>query len=68
MQSLLTSFAALQEEVLKEANVCLLDSKRRLENAVMDLESFMAEEADAIAEAPELEEAQGLIKQYATDE
>jgi hypothetical protein len=48
--------------------VCLLDSKRRLENAVMDLESFMAEEADAIAEAPELEEAQGLVKQYATDE
>lgn len=64
----LTPWMSEQEEVLKEAQTCKVDAKRRLDGAAQDLESFMAEEGDNLAEAPEFEEAQGLVKQYATDE
>eukprot|EP00285_Hemiselmis_virescens_P006873 CAMPEP_0173387174 /NCGR_PEP_ID=MMETSP1356-20130122/9705_1 /TAXON_ID=77927 ORGANISM="Hemiselmis virescens, Strain PCC157" /NCGR_SAMPLE_ID=MMETSP1356 /ASSEMBLY_ACC=CAM_ASM_000847 /LENGTH=111 /DNA_ID=CAMNT_0014343683 /DNA_START=22 /DNA_END=357 /DNA_ORIENTATION=+ len=56
-----------QDEVLKEAQTCLADAKRRLDGAASDLESLMAEEGDALAEAPEFEEAQAMVKQYVVD-
>uniref|UniRef100_A0A7S1EP11 Tubulin-specific chaperone A n=2 Tax=Hemiselmis andersenii TaxID=464988 RepID=A0A7S1EP11_HEMAN len=57
-----------QEEVLKEAQTCLADAKRRLDGAAQDLESLLEEEKDALSgETEMLEEAQALVKQYVVD-
>ncbi len=56
----------LQEEVFKEAQTCLGDANRRLENAVQDLEELLKVEEESLKDAPDLEEAKSLLEQYAS--
>lgn len=57
-----------QDEVLKEAQTCLGDSKRRLDNAVQDLEEFLKVEGDSLHEAPDMEEAKAILEKYAVQD
>jgi hypothetical protein len=53
-----------QEEVNKEAQTCLSDAKRRLENAVQELDELLKVEEENLTDAPDLEEAKSLLQQY----
>jgi hypothetical protein len=56
----------LQEEVFKEAQTCLSDAKRRLDNAVQDLDELLKVEEENLKDAPDLEEAKALLQQHET--
>jgi len=51
-----------QEEVLKEAEACVVDSKRRLGEALQDLESLVDEHGEALAENADMLEAKKLLE------
>ncbi|EKX50700.1 hypothetical protein GUITHDRAFT_103292 [Guillardia theta CCMP2712] len=51
-----------QNEVLKEARVCLDDSKRRLGAAVEELGALLEEAGDSLKGSADYEEAEGLVK------
>lgn len=52
----------LQEEVLKEAEACVIDAKRRLGGALQDLESLVDEHGETLAENPDMVEAKALLE------
>lgn len=51
-----------QEEVLKEAEACVVDAKRRLGGALQDLEAVIDEHGEALAETPDMIEAKALLE------
>ena len=51
-----------QEEVLKEAESCVVDSKRRLGEALQDLESIVDEHGEALADNSDVVEAKKLLE------
>ena len=52
----------VQEEVLKEAEACAVDSKKRLGGALQDLESLVDEHGEALAENADMIEAKTLLE------
>jgi hypothetical protein len=51
-----------QEEVLKEAEACVVDAKRRLGCALQDLETVIDEHGEALAENTDMVEAKALLE------
>jgi len=52
----------MQEEVLKEAEACVIDAKRRFGGALQDLESLVDEHGEVLAENPDMVEARALLQ------
>ena len=48
--------------MLKEAEACVVDSKRRLGEALQDLESLVDEHGEALAENADMLEAKKLLE------
>eukprot|EP00286_Rhodomonas_abbreviata_P008622 CAMPEP_0181331656 /NCGR_PEP_ID=MMETSP1101-20121128/24630_1 /TAXON_ID=46948 /ORGANISM="Rhodomonas abbreviata, Strain Caron Lab Isolate" /LENGTH=134 /DNA_ID=CAMNT_0023441155 /DNA_START=10 /DNA_END=415 /DNA_ORIENTATION=+ len=50
-----------QEEVLKEAKACLVDTNRRLEKACDELQDIVDEDGEALAESEDMVEAKKIL-------
>jgi len=48
--------------VLKEAEACVIDAKRRFGGALQDLESLVDEHGEVLAENPDMVEARALLQ------
>ena len=50
-----------QEEVLKESEACVIDSKRRLDGVLQDLEAMVEEHGEALGDNEDLKAVKELL-------